>query len=121
VLDTPVYEDHYASDPGELDPSQPVTDVRPQTLAYRRLFWAMKRLAAWMVPLVDGTMPARVCARCGSADRVDFREQHTLYHSCDGLLDRDKNDAGKLCAECDAENNAYWDEMWREHRSSQGV
>lgn len=118
------YETHYASSPDDLADGQDTRDARPWSREYTALVRSMIRLAAWLVPLVDGTMPERICSNpsCRSCASIDFREQRTFYASCDGQHDPDANDAGILCADCAAENTANWDEQWDDYyRSFKGM
>lgn len=82
----------------------------------------LAQAARWHVRLPDGTSPQRICERpgCGST-RVNFVDARTAYVSCDGFSDDERNADWVLCAECEEEYHARWDEMWDEYRSSQGV
>lgn len=78
---------------------------------------AAAALARWLVPLVDGRMPVRVCDECGSREGVDFYDKPTAYVACDGREDPDANDGGVLCAGCRESAREHWRDMWALARS----
>lgn len=99
-----------------FDKENPTADRR-----YRR-FKQLAQAAQWHIRLPNGEMPKRICERpgCGST-RVNFVDSRTAYVSCDDFSDDERNADWILCAECEEEHHARWDEMWDEYRSSQGV
>lgn len=53
------------------------------------------------------------CDRCPRKD-AEITEQRTRYvDECDNYV--------VLCEMCQKENDAYWDGMWKEYYSSQGL
>lgn len=99
-----------------FEAENPLADSR-----FRRIK-QIAQAAQWHVRLPNGETPKRICERpgCGST-RVNFVDSRTAYVSCDDFYDDARNADWILCAACEEEYHARWDEMWDAYNSSRGV
>ncbi len=81
-------------------------------------------------PLALDSDQAPVCEFCGRTDGVEWVSSPTMYSHKISVWDwiiygpvgpPDPNRATPYCPDCAEQDREFWEEMWKDYRSSQGI